>query len=312
MAPSIFLLACGSPGSQDQALSPAAKVTVSTVSQLVTMDVKDALLPMVLTELGHQAQITVSVPDDMKPERLTLAFQHLPLEDALKRVLAGRPYAFLYKRNGAQEVLVGVRLFATHEPAPTTDSASSSLQAMAPSQASQSPPTPPPTTRSWARVGSAINEGTIPANSQDVPLDELKRSFSEAQDPALRSAMLEAMADRGEEGPMAPILTNALADPDEGVRETALNLLKSSYDPVPIGPLASMATLDKNPDFRTEAMMLMTDQLFMEDRTKEDWATVTAALNRGLSDPDANLRELAALLLPELSPSAPPNSNKGF
>jgi HEAT repeat protein len=157
-----------------------------------------------------------------------------------------------------------------------------------------------------------MNEATIPANSEDLPFDELKRSFAEAQDPALRLAMLEAMADRGEEGPMAPILTNALSDPDEGVRETALNLLKSAYDPAPLSPLASMSTLDKNPDFRTEAMMLMTDQLFMEDRTKEDWATVTAALNRGLSDPDANLRELAALLLPELSQSARPNSKRGF
>ena len=157
-----------------------------------------------------------------------------------------------------------------------------------------------------------MNEEQGASVGDDVPLDELKRSFSETQDPALRSAMLEAMADREEEGPVAPIVTNALSDPDEGVRETALNLLKSSYDPVPIGPLASMATLDKNPDFRTEAMTLMTDQLFTEDRTKEDWATVTAALNRGLSDPDANLRELAAMLLPELSQSAQPNSKSGF
>ena len=312
IAPAIFLLACGNPGSPDQALSPAAKVTVSPVSQLVTLDVKDAPLPVVLAELGHQAQILVSVPDDIESKRLTLAFQHLPLEDALKRVLTGRPYALLYERKGTQEVIVGVRLVATHEPTPMTDDAASRIQAIAPSQVSQAPPMPPPPTGSWGRVGSAMNEATMPALSEDLPLDELKRLFSEAQDPALRSAMLEAMADRGEEGPLAPIVTNALSDPDEGVRETALNLLKSSYDPVPLSPLASMATLDQNPELRTEAMMLMTDQLFLEDRTKEDWVTVTAALNRGLSDPDANLRELAALLLPELSPSAPPNSKGGF
>jgi hypothetical protein len=312
IASAIFVLSCGSPGSQDQGLPPNAQVRVSAVSQLVTMDVKRALLTAVLAELGHQAQITVSIPDDLKQEHLSLAFQNLPLEDALKRVLTGRAYVALYKRNGAQDVIVGVRLFAKHEQTPTTDSASSSLQAIAPLQASQGLPTRPPTTGSWARVGWAMNEATIPANSEDLPFDELKRSFSEAQDPALRSAMLEVMENRGEEGPMVPILTNALSDPDEGVRETALNLLKSSYDPVPIGPLASMATLDKNPDFRTEAMTLMTDQLFMEDRAKEDWATVTAALNRGLSDPDAILREQAAMLLPELSQSAQPSSTRGF
>jgi hypothetical protein len=314
MAPAIFLLSCGSPGSQDQALLPTAKVTVNAASQLVTMDVKDASLPAVLAELERQAHISVSVPDEMKSERLTLAFHNLPLEDALKRVLAGQPYALLYKQHRGQDVIAGVRLFAKHEQASTTDIASSNPRAAAPPQASQgSPiPTPTPTMGPWGRAASPANEAKSPALGDDVPLDELKRSFSEAQDPALRSAMLEALANRGEDGPVAPVLTNALSDSDEGVRETALNLLKSSYDPLPIGPLASMATLDKNPDFRSEAMTLMTDQLLMEDRPKEDWAAVTATLTRGLSDPDPNVRDQAAMLLPELSQATQPYSKMGF
>jgi hypothetical protein len=278
------------------------------------MDVKDAPLTAVLAELGQQAQITVSAPDDVKPERLTLAFHNLPLEDALKRVLAGHSYAFLYKQNGGLDVISGVRLFAKHEHAPPADTASSSAQAVAPLQTSQDPPTPTatPTTGSWARVGLIMNEAKLPANTDDVPLDELKRSFSAAQDPVLRSATLEAVADRGEEGPVTPMLANALSDSDEGVRETALTLLKSSYDPVPIGPLASMAMLDTNPDFRSEALTLMTDQLLLADRPKEDWAAVTATLTRGLSDPDPNVSDQAAMLLPELSQAAQPTNKWGF
>jgi hypothetical protein len=276
------------------------------------MDLKGAPLAAVLAELGQQAQITLSVPDDMKPERLTLAFQNLPLEDALKRVLARHSYAFLYKENGGLDVIVGVRLFAKDQQAPTTDAVSSNTQAIPPSQASQGLPTSPPATSSWGRVVSAMIESNIPAVSDDVPLDEVKRSFSEAQDPALRSTMLEAMVDHGEEGPVAPMLTTALSDSDEGVRETALNLLKSSTDHVPIGPLASMATVDSNPEFRSEALTLMTDQLMMQDRPKEDWAAVMAALTRGLSDPDPNVRDRAAMLLPDLSQVTQPYSKTGF
>src|SRR5262249_36621935 len=121
-----------------------------------------------------------------------------------------------------------------------------------------------------------------------------------------------AIADRGGEGPVTPILAQALSDTDQGVRDTALNLLKLSFDAVPIGPLASMATLDNNPESRMEALSLMTEQLFMDDRTKEDWATATATLNQGLSDPDPNVRDQAAMLLPDLSQSAQPTSKWGL
>ena len=146
-----------------------------------------------------------------------------------------------------------------------------------------------------------MNETTVAVVSDDVPLDELKRSFSETKDPARRSATLEAMADRGEEGPVAPILSTALSDSDEAVRTTALDLLKSSSEPVPLGPLAQMAATDNNPDLRIEAMQLMADQLLEEGRTKEEWGVVRASLDRSLSDPNPDVREQAEMLLSDLS-----------
>ncbi|MEP6936418.1 MAG: hypothetical protein ABI988_21150, partial [Nitrospirota bacterium] len=115
---SLSILSCGSPGSQDQGLPSSAKVTVTTTTRLVSLDVQHALLGALLAELGQQAKITVSIPDEMKSERLTLAFQHRPLEDALKRVLAGHPYAFFYTQRGGKDVLAGVRLFVQHQQTP--------------------------------------------------------------------------------------------------------------------------------------------------------------------------------------------------
>jgi hypothetical protein len=313
MAISVLCISCGSPDPQDQVLPPTAQVAVSAGSQLVTMDVKNAPLAAVLAAVGQQAQITVSVPDDIKSERLSLSFQNVPLEEALKRVLAGQSYAFVYKQGAGRNVISGVRLFAKHEQVPpTTDSAPSGMPAIAQLTGSQGLPPPPPPTRLWGRGGSTMNEEKVAPISDDIPLDELKRSFSETQDPALRSAMLDAMADRGEEGPVAPVLSTALSDSDEEVRATALNLLKTTSEPVPLGPLAQMAATDNNPDLRMEAMTLMADQLFVDGRTNEEWAVVRASLDRSLSDPNQDVREQAEMLLPELSQSAQPTSKGAF
>jgi hypothetical protein len=312
MAISALCISCGSPDQQDKVLPSTSQVTVNAESQLVTMDVKNAPLAAVLAAIGRQAQITISVSDDITSEHLSLSFQNVPLEEALKRVLAGQSYTFAYKQDKGREVISGVRLFAKNGQISPTDSAPSGMPALAQLTGSQGLPTPLPTTRSWGRGGATANEGKIAPISDDVPLDELKRSFSETQDPALRSAMLEAMADRGEEGPVAQALSTALSDNDEDVRATALNLLKSASEPVPLGPLAQMAATDNNPDLRMEAMTLMADQLLAEDRTKEEWAVVRASLDRSLSDPNQDVREQAEMLLPELSQSAQSTTKGAF
>jgi hypothetical protein len=299
MAISVLFISCGSPGQQDTVLPPGARVTVNAASQLVTLDVKHAPLAAVLAAIGQQARITVSLSDDIKSERLSLSFQNIPLEEALKRVLAGQSYTFAYTQEKGREVIAGVRLLAKREQISPTNSAPSNQPAIAKLTGSQG--LPQPMTRSWGWGGSMLKGKQVAPISDDVPLDELKRSFSEAQDPARRSAILNAMANREEEGPVAPALAMALSDVDEGVRTDALNHLKTTSEPVPLGPLAQMAATDSNPDLRMDAMALMADQLSAEERTKEEWAVVQASLSRSLSDPHPDVREQANMLLSDLS-----------
>ena len=304
MVISVVFLSCGSPGSENQVLPPTAQLTVNAASRLVTMDVKHAPLAAVLAAIGQQAQITISVSGNITSERLNLSFHNVPLEEALKRVLSGQSYTFAYTQDKGREVISGVHLFARHEQAPSTNSASSNTSAIARLMGSQGLPTLLPTTRSWGRGGSSMNENQGAPISDDVPLDELKRAFSETKDPARRSAILDAMANRGEEGPVGSALSMALSDSDEGIRTDALNHLKMTSEPFPLGPLAQMAATDSNPDLRVEAMTLMADQLSAEERTKEDWAMAHASLSRSLSDPNQDVREQAAMLLPEVAQSA--------
>jgi hypothetical protein len=120
------------------------------------------------------------------------------------------------------------------------------------------------------------------------------------------------MANRGEEGSVAPALSMALSDSDEEVRTDALNHLKMTSEPLPLGPLAQMAATDSNPDLRMEAMSLMVDQLSAEERTKEEWAVARTSLSGSLSDPHPDVREQAEMLLSDLSQSTEPVSKQGF
>jgi HEAT repeat protein len=126
--------------------------------------------------------------------------------------------------------------------------------------------------------------------------------------------MLEELAGRGEEEDesMKPMLTNALADRDEMVRAAALNLLQASVVPVPIESLALMAGTEPNPELRIEAMALMSDQLFLDDRTKEEWAAVNSSLTQSLSHPNEEVREQAAGLLSQLSEPTTSSGTHGF
>ena len=301
MALSVLIISCGSGDQQDTVLPPTAQVTVQATSRLVTLDVKDAPIAAVLAAIGQQARITISAPDGMPSQRLSLSFQNVPLEEALKRVLAGQSYTVAYTQEKGREVIAGVRLFAKREPLPPPGVAPSATQVLAQLMQSHGLPTPLLATHAWGRGGAAANGGKGAPIGDNVPLDELKRSFSEAQDPARRSEILNAMANRGEDGPVAPALSTALSDSDEGVRADALSLLKSSSELLPLGPLAQMAATDSNPDLRMDAMQLMADQLSEEGRTKDEWAVAQASLSRSLSDSDPDVREQAKMLLSDLS-----------
>jgi HEAT repeat protein len=166
----------------------------------------------------------------------------------------------------------------------------------------------------WESSGPVANKGQAASLNGDLPFDYLKRSFSEEKDPALRAEMLEALAGCGEEEdkPVSPMVADALADQDEAVRATALNLMQASFAPVPIESVAAMAATEQNPELRMEAMTLMTDQLFLDDRTKEEWAAVNSSLAKSLSDSNEEVREQAAGLLSELSESAPSTGKEEF
>lgn len=305
VALSILLAACGGPDVQEQGLPSGSTVTVSAASQTATIDVKNAPLKAVLEALGRPVQMTMSVPDELKSERLSLSFKDLSLEEAVERVLAGRLYMMLYREERDRQVLAGVQLFVKRQPvSPAGSAPAKSGQAMAELFTSPGVLAALMPSGLGEPRGRVLNNGQVfPVNNKGLPFEDLKRSFSEEKDPALRAEMLEELAGRGEEEDksMMPMLANALTDRDELVRAAALNLLQAAVAPVPIESLAVMAGTEQNSELRMEAMTLMADHLILDDRTKEEWAAVNASLNKSLSDTNEEIRDQAAFLLSQLS-----------
>jgi hypothetical protein len=153
---------------------------------------------------------------------------------------------------------------------------------------------------------SATRGGHTIMVSDELPFGELKQALTDIQDPAQKALLLRAMVDRGDAEPVTPILTSALNDSDQRVREMALSLLKESFEPLPLQHLASMATNDANPELRIEALTMLTDQLFSGSLKPESWAIANATLNQGLSDPNPAVSEHAASLLPRLVDAVQP------
>lgn len=269
------VVSCGSPDSENQRQTSflPSKLTVTAQSGLVSIEAQDVPLGALLTELGRKAQVAFTIPEEMNSERLTLLVQSRPLEEALRQMFIGKTYTLRYRKKNDREVIIGVDLFARH---PSAASPASSV-------------TQPKVTK--------VNSGG------GASFTALERSLKESSEPGQRLEALGALTEQETEESVTSIIVKALSDRSSEVREAALEALKSSLNPVPIGPLASMATQDANPTFRMEAMSLMLDQFSGDELPQEDWDTAMGTLNQALADPDPDVREQAAMLLSNMAPA---------
>lgn len=269
---------CGNPGSETpkSGLASVPTMTVTATAGLVSLEAQNALLDTVLKEFGQRTQIAFTIPEAMKSESVTLSFQRRPIEEALQQILIGKSYTVQYRQDGAKKVIAGVDLSVPQGPVVGRASAESKASSASPA------------TTSTGKLGPV---------RADFELTELEQSLKQSQEPAARLAALNSIANRETNEAVNPIIAQALSDRAPEVREAALDVLRSSLDPVPISSLASMAAQDTNPALRKEAMTLMLDQLGKDEPSQEDIDTVRAALKQGLGDPDPGVREFATMLL---------------
>ncbi|MBK9949727.1 MAG: HEAT repeat domain-containing protein [Nitrospira sp.] len=288
----LFVLAlssqsCGNPDHDNPkpGLVPAPKMMITAMAGLVSLEIQNAPLGAVLTELGQHTEIHFTIPEEIKSEPRTLSLQQRPIEEALQQLFTGKSYSVQYRVEGDKEVIVGVDVSAPQSQMASRTLSGTHLINSGPANQSASPST-------------YSNETKPLAVRTDLDLLNLEQSLKESPDPATRIAALNGIAGRETDVSVNPIVVQGLSDRAPEVREAALDLLRYSSDPVPIQSLASVVIQDANPAFRVGAMSLLIDQLGKgEEPNQEDRDAVRAILQQGLADPDPRVREQAAMLL---------------
>lgn len=293
---------CGSPNSQP-AEQGGAHVSVDPTRQWVSIDAKNAPVRSVLLALSEQARFSLTVSDGGDLGRVTVVVKNIPLEEGIQRVLGDTPYTLTH---AVEEN--GLKIVASVDLRPGTLDRVDSRQ--------------PPSAMTAAGVGDfgwGADRGTgggsgggrdraaeLSAALESLSLDTVKQLISEAKDPALRLSMLDALTERGDQNAVRPLFLESLQDADADVRGAALEHLQTSYEPIPLGPLADAVARETNAALRIEALALLSDQASAVGRTKEDLAAATASVNRAIVDPDPAVREQAQWSLEELSQAGAP------
>ena len=84
------------------------------------------------------------------------------------------------------------------------------------------------------------------------------------------------------------------------MRREALDLLRTADGSLPLAAMAEMAMKDSNPEIRSEALDVMVEKLAAGQLPEGSHQMVMASLERGLRDPDPEVREAAETLIEEL------------
>ena len=276
------------------AAPPPDALGVSVRDGRVTLDVSRRPLGEVLGTLARALPMTVTARNARLDERISVSMTDVDVEQALRRLLAGRSYVLIHAGDPAPRLVEVVILRDPRpEPArpaePVADGTGAGRDASAGAGGDDlSPPVP----------------HVAPATPfEGLSLDALTVIAVRGPDAAERADALEAVAYaapavEAREAHAAEVLAVALVDPDESVRARALETIKDTQDEVPVTALARMASADRSPERRAQALALLAERAE---------AAAVGPLRTALSDPDASVRERARELLDDLHQPAEPS-----
>ncbi len=222
-------------------------LSVTLEADRLSMSVREAVLADVLAEVARASGVAIAIDAalraELDQERVTVAMDRVPLEDAVRRLLGGRDAMFLYGRDGLAEVRV-------YGAGPGREGAGSAVgRAGGPDAARSGPPrVMAPKGRTTPGAGEAMSlERALQALGSERDTRVLERALdtlSEASavplepllefarrrgtDAELRVQALEVLSDHAEGDERFTRLLRDLSvgDPSDDVREAAKDMLE--------------------------------------------------------------------------------------
>jgi hypothetical protein len=213
---------------------------------LVTAEIHDASLLKVLETIASESDIRIFGP--VTDERVTVRFQDLPLDEALRRMLRGKSFTFIYSAAPSEDDTAPPSRL--EEVYVITVGAASAPSAVASSAVRTSPSrrVPPETDRAVAGVPPAPREN--PTGPVSVPTgaragdSQQTKAAAEAEKRRLLEIAKDALGRTGDADAIA-LGRTALEDPDASARMKAVRALaKQGADGVSALTLALLGDMN--------------------------------------------------------------------
>ncbi len=237
-------------------------VVLTVTGDLVSAKISKAPLRTVLTRLAEEASIKVFVADTVSDDELTDAFDKLPLDVAIKRLLANRGHALRYaqtKEDGTGSPDSQPRIAELYVvPAASGEAKPYSMEQVG------------------HNAGQRADQTGVDIVSAEAAL--LAKAL-ESEQAADRLAALKKYLNQAE-SPNYQALTKALKDPDRKVREAALGGMEDS-NTLPADATAEVALTDAVPALRKRALQILVER---------KGGAVKTTLAQALADPDPSVR----------------------
>jgi hypothetical protein len=204
-------------------------VTLRVSEGRLSLDARDAPLQTILDEIGDRTGLRVRFDDPAQAqigdELVTVSFERVPVEEALRRLLRGRDFVLVYSPGRLAEA----RVYGRSAEAPSGEP-------------------PPAASVSSAPAGEPVDRSGVAA---------LRRDALENPDPAARARALEGLAASGDQGAAHDAVLAVLE------RETVPGLLRRALDIAGVQDprarqlLESRAANDPAPEVREAARALL-------------------------------------------------------
>ena len=261
-----------------------SSVFVTSHDGLLTVKAEHAPLIGVLQEVARHANIAVFAAEEGAP--ITIQFENLELEDALRRLLRDRNHVLVSREQRGESTPpppLEVYLFAVGQKAVAPEIAQVTL--------ARTPAPVPPVQKFMEAVARSDRSREDSAQAiewlgsrrlkKEVPL--LGTLLQQSPDAMIREEAAGALARIGGRAAVSA-LQPGLADPDPEVRREVVDALRRSKVGAAVIPLAQALLTDDDPNVRMDAAQAL-------GRMRRNVAG--DALQAALNDPDRSVRKTA-------------------
>jgi HEAT repeat protein len=225
----LFSLSGGfDPARAEEEPKPEGAFVVKVDGERLTVRLQGIPLHAALKAIERESGVALALLTPLT-EEITIAFENLPLEQGLRRLLGNHSYILFYAATG-----------------PGQPAALRQVKVL-------------PKGREVVRAGDHREQPRV-MPSRPPGLGD--------PDPEKRTEAVMALAAGEEPGKSLDLLIEILRqDKDNDVREAALHAL-GSLDPIPLEPLLAVAFQDKSPSIRVRALTLLGEQGAGDPRVK--------------------------------------------